>query len=199
MILGEKLFSQLVEMMVDLDLISLEKQFVDGAKIESNSHKYSFVWRKSVEKNKAKLQDKINVVLSEIGQAIESDLMHTQNQEDIAIDSQKQEEKIQAINQNTKTVFLSKKQEKTIEKPEKEQLPKLQEYEKHLENLGDRNSYPKIETDATFLRMKEDHMKNGQLKEAYNVQIITENQIITHFSVHKKSIDFTTLESHLEG
>lgn len=195
----EKLFSQLVEMMVDLDFVSLEKQFIDGTKIEANAHKYSFVWKKSVEKNKAKLQDKIDTVLSEIGQAIESDLIHTDNQEKIIIDSQKLEEKIQAINQNTKAALLTKKQKKVVEKLEKEQLPKLKEYEKHLENLGDRNSYSKIDTDATFMRMKEDHMMNGQLKAAYNVQISTENQIITHFSVHQKSTDFTTLAGHLEG
>lgn len=92
-------------MMVDLDLISLEKQFVDGTKIEANAHKYSFVWKKSVEKNKAKLPDKINAVLSEIGQAIESDLIHTSNQENIAIDSQKLEAKIQTINQILKQYF----------------------------------------------------------------------------------------------
>lgn len=195
----EKLFSQLVEMMVDLDFISLEKQFIDGTKIEANAHKYSFVWKKSVEKNKARLQAKIDAVLSEIGQAIESDLMHTDKQEQVAINSEKLEEKIKAINQNTKTALLTKKQKKVVEKLEKEQLVKLQEYEKHLENLGERNSYSKIDTDATFMRMKEDHMMNGQLKPAYNVQISTENQIITHFSVHQKSTDFTTLEPHLEG
>ncbi len=37
--------------------------------------------------------------------------------------------------------------------------------------LGTRNSYSKTDTDATFMRMKEDHMKNGQLKPAYNVQL----------------------------
>ena len=42
-------------------------------------------------------------------------------------------------------------------------------------------------------------MKNGQLKPAYNVQISTENRIITHYSTHQKSTDFTTLEPHLEG
>ena len=63
----EKLFSQLVEMMVDLDLISLEKQFIDGTKIEANAHKYSFVWKKSVEKNKAKLHQKINTASHRIG------------------------------------------------------------------------------------------------------------------------------------
>lgn len=195
----EKLFAQLVQMMVDLDFVSLEKQFVDGTKIEANAHKYSFVWKKSVEKNKAKLQAKIDSVLKDIGQAIESDLIETDNKEQLEINSQKLEEKIQAINQNAKAELLTKKQKKVVEKLEKEQLSKLKEYEKHLEILGDRNSYSKIDTDATFMRMKEDHMMNGQLKPAYNVQISTENQIITHYSVHQKSTDFTTLESHLDG
>ncbi len=47
--------------------------------------------------------------------------------------------------------------------------------------------------------MKDDHMKNGQLKPAYNPQISTENQFITQFSVHQTPGDTTTLESHLEG
>lgn len=195
----EKLFSQLVIMMVDLELVSLEKQFIDGTKIEANAHKYSFVWKKSVEKNKERLQSKIDVVLAEIGQAIESDLMYTDNQIDTKIDSQKLEEKIQAINKNSKTEFLNKKQKKVVQKLENEQLPKLKEYEKHLEILGSRNSYSKTDTDATFMRMKEDHMNNGQLKPAYNIQISTENQIITHYSTHQTSTDFTTLEPHLEG
>lgn len=87
-------------------------------------------------------------------------MIHTQNQEYIKIDSEKLEEKIQAINQNTKKAFLSKQQKKTVEKLEKEQLPKLQENEKHPEHFGGRNSYSKIDTDATFMRMKEDQMKN---------------------------------------
>lgn len=195
----ENLFRQLVEMMVDLELISLEKQFIDGTKIEANAHKYSFVWKKAVEKNKDKLQGKIDAVLSEIGQAIESDIMHTDNQNETKIDSQKLEKKIQAINKNTKAEFLSKQQKKAVQKLEKEQLPKLKEYEQHLEILGDRNSYAKTDNDATFMRMKEDHMMNGQLKPAYNIQISTENQIITHYSAHQKSTDFTTLEPHLIG
>lgn len=137
--------------------------------------------------------------MAEIGQAIESDIMHTDNQNETKIDSQKLEEKIQAINKNTKAEFLTKQQKKAVQKLEKEQLPKLKEYEQHLEILGDRNSYAKTDNDATFMRMKEDHMMNGQLKPAYNIQISTENQIITHYSAHQKSTDFTTLEPHLIG
>jgi hypothetical protein len=68
-----------------------------------------------------------------------------------------------------------------------------------LEILGKRNSYSKTDPNATFMRMKEDHMKNGQLKPAYNPQISTENQFITHVSIHQKPNDTTTLESHLDG
>ncbi|MGE6357091.1 IS1182 family transposase, partial [Flavobacterium sp. NPDC079362] len=195
----EKLFSQVVLMMVDLELISLERQFIDGTKIEANAHKYSFVWKKAVEKHKDRLQGKIDAVLADIGQAIESDIMHTDNQTDTKVDSKKLEEKIHEINQSEKKQKLSKQQNKSLQKLEKEQLVKLKEYEKHLEILGDRNSYSKTDTDATFMRMKEDHMGNGQLKAGYNIQISTENQIITHYSTHQTSTDFTTLKTHLEG
>ena len=195
----EKLFSQVVMMMVDLELISLERQFIDGTKIEANAHKYSFVWKKAVEKNKDRLQGKIDTVLVEISQAIESDIIHTDNQTHTKVNSEKLEEKIREINQSKKKDQLSKQQNKSLQKLEKEQLVKLKEYERHLEILGERNSYSKIDTDATFMRMKEDHMGNGQLKAAYNVQISTENQIITHYSIHQASTDFTTLKTHLEG
>ena len=65
--------------------------------------------------------------------------------------------------------------------------------------MGDRNSYSKTDTDATFMRMKDDHMKNGQLKPAYNAQISTENQFITHVSMHQTPGDTTTLKSHLNS
>ncbi|WP_197092599.1 transposase [Labilibaculum euxinus] len=64
--------------------------------------------------------------------------------------------------------------------------------------MGDRNSYSKTDTDATFMRMKEDHMKNGQLKPAYNAQISTENQFITNFSLHQRPGDTATLIPHLD-
>jgi transposase len=195
----DKLFSQMVLMMVDLELVSLEKQFVDGTKIEANAHKYSFVWKKSVEKNKERLQTKIDAVLQEIGTAIESDNIFVENQEVTKIDSKQLEDKINQLNKNIKTESLNKEQKKFFKKLKEEQLPKLKEYEQHLDILQDRNSYSKTDTDATFMRMKEDHMKNGQLKPAYNIQISTENQIITHYSTHQKSTDFTTLEPHLEG
>ena len=49
-----------------LDYISLEKYFVDGTKIEANANRYSFVWKKSTEKYKAGLQEKVKALMAEI-------------------------------------------------------------------------------------------------------------------------------------
>ena len=81
---------------------------------------------------------------------------------------------------------------------EEDALPRLKKYEHQLYILGDRNSFSKTDHDATFMRMKEDHMKNGQLKPAYNVQISTKGQFITNFSMHQRPGDTATLEPHLE-
>ncbi len=43
-----------------------------------------------------------------------------------------------------------------------------------------RNSYSKTDLEAAFMRMKNDHLKNGHLKAAYNVQIAIENYFIIH-------------------
>ncbi len=56
----------------------------------------------------------------------------------------------------------------------------------------------KTDEDATFMRMKEDHMRNGQLKPGYNIQMGTENQFITGFSIHQQPGDTSCLKDHLE-
>ena len=65
----------------------------------------------------------------------------------------------------------------------------LERYEKQEDILGDRNSYSKTDVDATFMRTKDDHMGNAQLKPCYNLQISTENQFITNYTVHQNPTD----------
>ncbi len=71
-------------------------------------------------------------------------------------------------------------------------------YEQQEKILHRRNSYSKTDTDATFMRMKDGHMKNGQLKAAYNVQLSTNNQFIVDYSIHPNPTDTTTLPKHVE-
>ncbi|MBZ4044797.1 transposase, partial [Flavobacterium hibisci] len=100
---------------------------------------------------------------------------------------------------NSKLKERSKAAQKQLDKLQEEHLPRLEKYEQQLEILGPRNSYSKTDPDATFMRLKDDHMQNGQLKPAYNAQISTESQFITHFSLHQSPGDTTTLEGHLNG
>jgi len=52
----------------------------------------------------------------------------------------------------------------------------VEKYHEDFEIFSTRNSYFKTNQEATFMRMKDDYMKNGQLKAGYNVQIATEGQ-----------------------
>ena len=81
---------------------------------------------------------------------------------------------------------------------ESDYLPRQQKYESQEAILGKRNSYSKTDKDATFMRMKEDHMLNGQLKPGYNVQIGTSDQFILGYSIHQKPGDSTLLIPHME-
>ena len=76
---------------------------------------------------------------------------------------------------------------------------RLMEYKDCFEIMGkDRNSYSKTDLEATFMRMKEDHMLNGQLKAAYNVQIAVENYFIIHGYISNDRTDYNTLIPVLE-
>ena len=182
-----KIFTQVVLLLVDMGYLSLDTVYIDGTKLESRANRYTFVWRKTVEKNKARLESKIQVILEQIEAGIAQD-----NQPDdeppTPINSEELKKRITEINREK----LSKEEKKEVKTLENKYIPKLEEYEKHLLILGKRNSYSKTDPDATFMRMKEDHMKNGQLKPAYNVQVGTENQFYTHFDFYPNPTDFLT-------
>lgn len=192
----QDLFAGFVGLISELGYVTLDVQYVDGTKIEAASNKYTFVWRGSTEKNKEKIETKINSILKEIDQAIENDNADQEQEVLPNISSEELKQKIEELNQRLEK--LNKKQQKQLKQLKEEHLPRLEKYEQQLEILGERNSYSKTDPDSTFMRMKEDHMKNGQLKPAYNVQISTENQLITNFSMHQRPGDTATLIPHLE-
>lgn len=192
------LFSEVVRLLCELKFVSLQVQYIDGTKIESASGRYTFVWKGSVEKNKAKLEAKIEGVLKEIDCQIKQDQSDLGSSQLVKpIDSACLQEKLEGLNEKLKEA--GKSTQKQLKQLQQEHLPRLQKYEKQLETLGERNSYSKTDPDAGFMRLKDDHMQNGQLKPAYNAQISTEEQFITHYSIHQTAADTTTLKDHLDG
>jgi hypothetical protein len=193
----KSLFTQIVLLLGEAGYLSLDVQYIDGTKIESASNKYTFVWRCSVEKNKLKLEEKIRWVLSLVDSHIEEDRQSEKFEDSPkAIDSDLLREKVKEL--NTRLDKMDKIECKQVKQHQEDYLPRLEKYESQLEKLGDRNSYSKTDEDATFMRMKEDHMKNGQLKPAYNVQIATQGQFITDLGIYQWAGDTATLPSFLK-
>ncbi|MDY9918118.1 MULTISPECIES: IS1182 family transposase [Proteiniphilum] len=189
-----EIFTQVVVMLVGMEYLSLEPAYIDGTKIESRANRYTFVWRKSVEKNKVKLEEKIRKVLELVEEGIAQDNL-PDDEPPRPLNSEELKRRIAEINRENR----SKEQEKAIRTLENKHLPKLEEYEKHLETLGERNSYSRTDKAATFMRLKDDHMQNGQLKPAYNVQIATQNQFLTHYDIFPNPGDTLTLKPFMEG
>jgi transposase len=189
-----RLFTQVVLMLVEMGYISLQTVYIDGTKMESRAGRYTFVWRKTVEKNKAKLEEKIRRILEMIDEGIAQDNL-PDDEPPTPINADELKKRIAQINREN----LSNEEKKAVKTLEEKHLPKLQEYENHLETLGERNSYSKTDKSATFMRMKDDHMQNGQLKPAYNLQIGTENQFITHFDFFSNPTDTLTMVPFFEG
>ncbi|MBT1150278.1 transposase, partial [Lactiplantibacillus argentoratensis] len=95
----------------------------------------------------------------------------------------------------------AKQQRRTV-KSQKRKLDKrrdkMREHQAQQAIYDQRNSYSKTDHDATFMRVKEDPMQNGQLKPAYNVQIATSNQFITGYRLFQNPTDTRTLQPFIE-
>ncbi len=193
------IFTQTVLLLAGRGFITLDVEYIDGTKIESKANKYTFVWRKTVGKNRAKLQEKIHVLLQQIDEAIAQD--RTAESET----SEFSPEALTSLIGELKDALASEpepagKEQKTVRRERKKQIKelerhrdKLDEYDSRLEQIGDRNSMSKTDPDATFMRMKEDAMNNGQTKPGYNLQISAENQFITDFALFPNPTDTLTL------
>lgn len=196
----DNIFTQVVEHLHSEGFVSLKTQYIDGTKIESAANKYSFVWRGSVEKFDARLREKVNTILNEI-ESVES----AQEQDDLkdsstTLSTEDFKNRVERISKKiSESNDYSKKAKRQIDKIIDESIPRFEKYDDHLETMGDRNSYSKTDHDATFMRMKEDAMQNGQLKPAYNVQISTENQFITNLGIFQRPNDTATLIPYLKS
>ena len=101
------------------------------------------------------------------------------------------------------SVFVSEKgKRKTQIQRDFEQLEEYLErknkYKEYFSILNGRKSFSKTDHDATFMRMKEDHMLNGQLKPGYNVQMGVESEYIVGIGLFPKPTDVTTLIPFLD-
>ena len=185
-----------INFIYELGEISGETIFIDGTKIEACANKYTFVWKKAVTKNQAKLLIKIANLIAECEQLYGIRIVHG---DIVKMKHVKRlHKKLYALKQEENIVFvhgIGKRKtqlQKTIETLE-DYLERLKGYTKKLHICGKRNSYSKTDPDATFMRMKEDAMGNGQLKPAFNLQHGVDSEYIVWLTIGPQPTDTTTL------
>lgn len=190
----EDLFYQLINKLHESGEIKFENLFVDGTKIEANANRYTFVWAKAVEKNAEKLHVKIANFLEVLTDRY---LIRFNTPEEYYKYLGKRILDLNIVFAHGKGKRKTQLQRdfETLE----EYLERKQKYKEYFKTLNGRKSFSKTDTDATFMRMKEDHMLNGQLKPGYNVQIGVENEYILGVRLFPNPTDVTTLIPFLEG
>lgn len=190
----EDLFYQLADKLLSMGEISYKNVFVDGTKIEANANRYSFVWAKSVEKQLKKLEERITVEISII--ALKYGISSTATLEEClrCLLNEAQLLNIKFVSGRGKhKTELQRDIEKLSEMKERQE-----NYIRSTDIFKGRKSYSKTDHDATFMRMKDDHMGNGQLKPGYNVQIAVESEYIVGLGLFPNPTDTTTLPPFIE-
>ena len=193
---SKRILAEMSNALFDLGEISGKNIFIDGTKIEANSNKYTFVWKKAVTKNQAKLLLKLADFVAECEQLYDLKIVYGNIIKMKHV--KKLRKKLYALKQSENVVFvhgIGKRKtslQKSIETLE-DYLCKLKEYNQKIHICGERNSYSKTDHDATFMRMKEDAMGNGQLKPAYNLQHGVDAEYITWLTIGPQPTDTTTL------
>jgi hypothetical protein len=195
----KQIFSEVVLLLVENGHITLKEAFLDGTKIEASANRYTFVWGRSIKASKERIEKQLKELWQYAESVAREELENKEPEMFEKIDQEKVRETIGKIDNALKDKTISKKVKQKLNYARKNWPENLKKYEEQEKLLGSRSSYSKTDPDATFMRMKEDHMLNGQLKPAYNLQISTENQFILGYTLHQTTNDTTTLKTHLES
>jgi transposase len=190
---AEGLFYQLVTLLEELGEIRFEILFVDGTKIEANANRYSFVWAKSTIKYEERADQKLSALMERL--TVEYGIVRE--------DAQGYLEALRECQAQRNVVFVyGRGKRKTQLQRDTEELEELlirkAKYAGYRDAFKGRNSFSKTDPDATFMRMKEDHMKNGQLKPGYNLQLGVEGEYIVGASISAERSDELALPDLLE-
>ncbi|CAM3073268.1 IS1182 family transposase [Streptobacillus felis] len=185
----DDIFIQFNRRILEKQNINTKSIYIDGTKLEAYANRYTFVWKKTIIKNREKNNVKIKELISEFNSYYDMNLINL-------------EEIINYLLSKNIEMVKGKGKRKSFEQKLLERslsfFEKNEEYEKHLNIMGDRNSYSKTDNDATFMRMKDDYMNNGQLKPGYNLQIGVCSELIIGFKVFSNPTDINTLIPFLD-
>lgn len=192
--------AQMTKFLIKLEQVTTTEVFIDGTKIESAANRYTFVWRKAVTKHQARFLQKTALLVGDIIQRQELKPLWKKQVKKKHVKKILKKLRAKANEESLEFVsgrgHIKTQLQRDIEALEAA-LEKLKEYEKKLHICADRGSYAKTDPDATFMHMKDDHMRNGQLKPAYNIQHAVNSGFIVAAGIFPNPTDVMTLKPFL--
>ena len=192
-------FEEVVQLLASEGLLSIDQVYTDGTKIEANANKYTFVWKKSIQTNKEKIKKQLEAIWDHAQHIAAAEDRMPEPPDLTTINPESVNAAVEKLNKVLAGNDGADKKVKAKMRYITKNFPaNIAKYEQQEALFKGRNSYSKTDPDATFMRMKEDHMLNGQLKPGYNVQISTSNQFIVNYTIHPNPTDTLTLRQHLE-
>lgn len=194
----KEVFAQVVLLLVDSGHVSLQEIYTDGSKIESAANRYTFVWGKAIKTSRERIKEQLKELWKYTQKVAAAEKGDDTPPDFDKIDSKNVKATIDKIDAVLKDIEVSKEVKQKLKYAKKNWPSKLKQYAKQEKLLKGRNSYSKTDPGATFMRMKEDHMLNGQLKPGYNIQLSTNNQFVVNYSLHHNPTDTKTLIPHLK-
>jgi len=190
-------FTQVVQLLVQSGHVSLKDVYTDGTKIEANANRYTFVWGNAIKTSIERMAHQLEAIWNYAEGIAQEELKDKRPTDFTPVSAEALTDTINTINEALKDKEVNKKVKQKLNYAANHWPQNVEKYQHQQEILGERNSYSKTDQDATFMRMKEDHMKNGQLKPGYNVQLSTNNQYIVNYTTHQTTTDTNTLETHI--
>lgn len=194
----KEIFNQVVVLLAEAGAVSLKEVVLDGTKIEASANRYTFVWGKAIKVSRERIERQMKELWEYVEKVYEDEEQQPNEPAFEAIDPEAVSRAIAEINEALKDREIDPKVRQKLKYAEKNWPVKLAEYDEKEKILAGRSSYSKTDPDATFMRMKEDHMRNGQLKPGYNVQASTEKQYIVNYTLGQTTSDTTLLKDHID-
>lgn len=193
-------FTELLDFLAHKNYIFFADYFVDGTKLQADAGRYTHVWRKNTVRYRAALQKRVKKLFAEIDalNAAEderygdADLPERGGKSDVT--SEEIRDRAKAVEKKLADAPSRKVHRSLKSRADKlqKEADKLDHYERQTDLLNGRNSYSKTDTDATFMRQKD-----GRLRAGYNVQVSSEKQFVTHYTVSQNASDPASFPDHM--
>jgi transposase len=157
----KSVFGQIVLLLAEQGVLSLKELYTDGTKIEANANKYTFVWGGSIKSSRERMKQQLDELWAYAQKIAAEEMSDTEPLSYEHIDAEKVKHTIEQIDEALKNKVIDPRKRQKLNYARKNWPKNLENYDQQQEIMGERKNFSKTDPDATFMRMKEDHMKNG--------------------------------------